>query len=1020
MNSLTAMMAHSQRETFSEDPYELKERWKTDPVTSMKADGSPSPVWSAGSSGKKWRLIIFPQGYKENKDKFLSLFLMACQLNEEHSVSVSLKCHGVKQTASSSFSFTFSKVVKNRGLMQFIPLEELADYETEDGCLDLELSISFRPAVSSVGVNYRKTTGFVGLKNQGATCYMNSALECLFHTPAFRRLVFSLPIDEHMDDPKKSTTLNLQRLFCLMQLAPIAPSTQELTTSFGWGAWDVFMQHDVQEFLRVLIDNLDEKMKKTQNAEAISSLLRGRTYNFVKCINYDYTSERKEDFFDLSLVVKGKRNLQESLEEFVEDDVLDGKNQYEVEGHGKEDAIKGCRFQELPPVLHIHLQRFVYDPLYGDMRKVSERWEFPFELDMEPYMSDDSNKAIQQVYELTSVLVHMGDRYGGHYYAFCRPSEKREWFRFNDNEVAAVTESEVIENNFGGTGKYFSAYFLVYVRKSELSKIMAPVTDSEIPGYLKDYYVEWKHAHLGGPPSYNIQFIADGDYVKQFESFGCQYQATNSESIIETPGTIKFSDFMTQLKTAAGFQGQECSLWLVGDKNCPQRRIKPDTQIKERFGHGEQRKVFVSDYTDPEVKGEVPLIIGYYDPSVVSKSLQFVKFVVLPPTANLRSLENDIRARFSLPSDLELSVYSLDSNYSTSELSLDSTLEEQKIKCGWVCFQALNPSTEKKPFGNLTEFRSIDFIENDFCPTLSSFCQAIQASKRITCADLLSPEDPAFGMSIPFDKPITALLKCIRGALKLSDSDSVLLFRQESGIPAEHPIDTNIASSISQVRSHTMYFYIVRGVPQDKMKTLTFFRTTVLDKSLQVIAQPALLMPSKFTVAEVLAKLYEKEVLTRGEPVRVLSHVGSRIVKLMQVWDELSEFSSVSFRVELIPDDQRDADASELVRVMLTHNQVTPRQGAFGVPFMFLLIQDEPWKETRARLAKLANVDAAKVKFGYTNSSSNLKDYKRIDDDDLVLADVLDGNLSVVYIFVEGRSNNPNTWTFNRGIKIYN
>lgn len=32
----------------------------------------------------------------------------------------------------------------------------------------------------------RKATGFVGLKNQGATCYMNSLLQYLYNLPCFR------------------------------------------------------------------------------------------------------------------------------------------------------------------------------------------------------------------------------------------------------------------------------------------------------------------------------------------------------------------------------------------------------------------------------------------------------------------------------------------------------------------------------------------------------------------------------------------------------------------------------------------------------------------------------------------------------------------------------------------------------------------------------------------------------------------------------------------------------------------
>lgn len=36
--------------------------------------------------------------------------------------------------------------------------------------------------------NTRAETGFVGLKNQGATCYMNSLLQYLYNIPFFRKV----------------------------------------------------------------------------------------------------------------------------------------------------------------------------------------------------------------------------------------------------------------------------------------------------------------------------------------------------------------------------------------------------------------------------------------------------------------------------------------------------------------------------------------------------------------------------------------------------------------------------------------------------------------------------------------------------------------------------------------------------------------------------------------------------------------------------------------------------------------
>ena len=42
--------------------------------------------------------------------------------------------------------------------------------------------------VDSLLYNSKEATGCVGLKNQGATCYMNSLLQTLFHLHYFRKV----------------------------------------------------------------------------------------------------------------------------------------------------------------------------------------------------------------------------------------------------------------------------------------------------------------------------------------------------------------------------------------------------------------------------------------------------------------------------------------------------------------------------------------------------------------------------------------------------------------------------------------------------------------------------------------------------------------------------------------------------------------------------------------------------------------------------------------------------------------
>ena len=96
------------------------------------------------------------------------------------------------------------------------------------------------------------------------------------------------------EDPEKCIPLCLQKLFCQLQFRDVACSTKTLTKSFGWTDMDSIMQHDVQEFCRVLIDNLEMKMKGTELENSIPKLFKGRTRSYIRCINFNYESSKIE------------------------------------------------------------------------------------------------------------------------------------------------------------------------------------------------------------------------------------------------------------------------------------------------------------------------------------------------------------------------------------------------------------------------------------------------------------------------------------------------------------------------------------------------------------------------------------------------------------------------------------------------------------------------------------------------------------------------------------------------------
>jgi ubiquitin carboxyl-terminal hydrolase 7 len=79
------------------------------------------------------------------------------------------------------------------GFTSFMPLQDL--YDPAKGFLlndkvIVEADVNVRKLVDYWAYDSKKETGFVGLKNQGATCYMNSLLQTLYHIPYFRKVFF--------------------------------------------------------------------------------------------------------------------------------------------------------------------------------------------------------------------------------------------------------------------------------------------------------------------------------------------------------------------------------------------------------------------------------------------------------------------------------------------------------------------------------------------------------------------------------------------------------------------------------------------------------------------------------------------------------------------------------------------------------------------------------------------------------------------------------------------------------------
>jgi ubiquitin carboxyl-terminal hydrolase 7 len=356
----------------------------------------------------------------------------------------------------------------------------------------------------------KKETGMVGLKNQGTTCFLNSLIQSLYFTTAFRRAVYQMPTDIN----ESARTLGnspyaLQRLFLQLQTSDTMVYTTELTQSFGWTNDLIYVhQQDVQELERLLMEKLEKKMKGSEIERCLPEMFMGKMKTTISCINVDYQSSRTEEFWDIALNIKGPNTMDESFQEYCQSEVLEGENKYQAEGFGYQDAKKGVLFQALPSVLHLQLMRFEFDFQRESPVKTNDYMEFPETWDASPYLSDDADRSEPYIYKLHSVLVHSGAIQAGHYYAFIRPEKNGHFYKFDDERVTRATLKEAIDENFGGetptangaprspTQRTFkratNAYMLVYIRECHQDRILLPHEVVNPPANVANKFAEEK------------------------------------------------------------------------------------------------------------------------------------------------------------------------------------------------------------------------------------------------------------------------------------------------------------------------------------------------------------------------------------------------------------------------------------------------------------------------------------------------------------------------------------------------
>ncbi|KAJ5103007.1 hypothetical protein N7532_003536 [Penicillium argentinense] len=334
----------------------------------------------------------------------------------------------------------------------------------------------------------RAPAGYAGLGNLSNTCYLNSLMTQLFMNVEFRDFMFKL----NLLDPNGSQKLlaETQNVFALLQnswLKSFDPlEFVESIRTYENENIDVTIQMDVDEFYNLLFDRWEGQIIDNSTKKRLRSFYGGELVQQIKSKECPHVSERFEPFSAIQCEIIGKASLEDSLQAYVEGEIMQGDNKYSCTSCNRHvDAVKRACLKDVPDNLIFHLKRFDFDMINMVRNKINDLFKFPLQIDMAPYnvayLADPQTPAEPDIFELVGVLVHAGTAETGHYYSYIRErtseGDSPAWVEFNDSLVSRFDPADIPEQCFGGstTGSYQmiksnNAYMLFYQRVSSIEK----------------------------------------------------------------------------------------------------------------------------------------------------------------------------------------------------------------------------------------------------------------------------------------------------------------------------------------------------------------------------------------------------------------------------------------------------------------------------------------------------------------------------------------------------------------------
>ncbi|XP_044283596.1 ubiquitin carboxyl-terminal hydrolase 10 isoform X2 [Varanus komodoensis] len=253
----------------------------------------------------------------------------------------------------------------------------------------------------------------------------------------------------------------------------LSPHSEKLVVPNGPEAQPVNEEEEQEEPAEGSEDEWEQvgprnKSSVTRQTDFVQTPITDIFGGHIRSVVYQQSSKESatlQPFFTLQLDIQSDkiRTVQDALESLVARESVQG---YTTKTKQEVEISRRVTLEELPPVLVLHLKRFVYEKT-GGCQKLIKNIEYPVDLEISKELLSPGVKSKifkgQRTYRLFAVVYHHGNSAtGGHYTTDVFQIGLNGWLRIDDQAVKVIAQYQVLKPSAERTA------YLLYYRRVDL------------------------------------------------------------------------------------------------------------------------------------------------------------------------------------------------------------------------------------------------------------------------------------------------------------------------------------------------------------------------------------------------------------------------------------------------------------------------------------------------------------------------------------------------------------------------